>query len=224
MCLIIQKPAGRRISADFLTHAWQRNDHGWGMFHPAPGGPAWRKGMTLDELLACNDCLAIETEAYLHLRQATYGPVHAEMAHPHVVRDGLLLMHNGSIHHLAPRDPAVSDSAELATALRDLLAGLDAEQAAALLRSEGFRRLTAPLIQGSMVVLIDAQGAVRLGRDWHRVRQGEWHRDMQGVNVSNVHAWTPLSMGLWQQALRAARRRWGQGRMPSAASLRAWGS
>jgi hypothetical protein len=224
MCLIIQKPAGRRISAEFLNHAWQRNDHGWGVFHGAPGGPAWRKGMSLDDLLACNDALPVETEAYLHLRQATYGPVRSEMAHPHVVREGLLLMHNGSIHHLAPRDPAVSDSAELATALRDLLCGLDAGQAAALLRSEGFRRLTAPLIQGSMVVLIDAEGAVRLGRDWHRVRQGEWHRDMQGVNVSNVHAWTPLSMGLWQQALRSARRRWGQGLTLSAAGLRVWGN
>lgn len=223
MCLIIQKPAGRRISAAFITHAWQRNDHGWGVFHPAPGGPAWRKGMALDELLAMNEHLPIETEAYLHLRQATYGPVHEHMAHPHVVREGLLLMHNGSIHHLAPRDPAVSDSAELASALRDLLAGLDDVQAAALLRSEGFRRLTAPLIQGSMVVLIDAQGVVRLGRDWHRVRQGEWHGDMQGVAVSNVHAWTPLSMGLSQQALRAARRRWGQGLALSAAGPRAWG-
>ena len=208
MCLIIEKPAGRRIPAEFLAHAWQRNAHGWGVCHREAGRLAWRKGLVLDELTACNDALPLHAQAWLHLRQATYGPVQADMAHPHVVRPGLLLMHNGSIHHLAPQDASRSDSAELAAVLRELLAGLDDARAASLLRSDGFRRLTAPLLKGSMVVLVDGQGAVRLGRDWHVVGRDEWHGDMQGVRVSNTHAWTPLCTGPWQQVWRALRRGW----------------
>jgi hypothetical protein len=72
-----------------------------------------------------------------------------------------------------------------------MLAGLDDTQAQALLRSEGFGRLMAPLVQGSMVVLFDAQGAVRLGRDWHTVQTHEWDGEMPGIQVSNTHAWAP---------------------------------
>ena len=208
MCLIIKKPRGRLISADFLANAWQRNADGWGGFHLVAGRPVWSKGLQFDELLAWNARVPEAEEAYLHLRKATYGRICQEMAHPYLVREGLLLMHNGSIHHLAPTDPALSDTAELARMLRELLAGLSDEQAAAMLRSGAFRRLTAPLIKGSMVVLLDAEGAVCLGRDWHAVRQDEWHGAMHGIEVSNTHAWTPLSAGLWQQAVRAARRRW----------------
>ena len=79
----------------------------------------------------------------------------------------------------------------LARLLRNMLAGLDDAQAQALLRSEGFARLMAPLVQGSMVLLFDAQGAVRLGRDWHTVQAHEWDGEMPGIQVSNTHAWTP---------------------------------
>lgn len=191
MCLIIKKPVGRQIAADFLENVWQRNSHGWGVFHRHGGRLTWAKGMAFDELLAFNRQLPLDAEAYLHLRKATYGRICHDLAHPYLVREGLLLMHNGSIHHLAPSDPAQSDTAELARLLRDMLAGLDDTQAQALLRSEGFGRLMAPLVQGSMVVLFDAQGAVRLGRDWHTVQTHEWDGEMPGIQVSNTHAWAP---------------------------------
>jgi len=193
MCLIIKKPASRRICPAFLENAWRHNRDGWGSFHVQAGRPVWAKGLHFEELLAHNASLPAETEVYLHLRKATYGHVNHAMAHPYVVQNwpegGLLLMHNGSIEHLAPHDPALSDTAVLAGLLRDLLTGLSAHQAATLIRSEGFARLTAPLIQGSMVVLLDATGAVRLGRDWHAVRPGEWDAGMAGIEVSNTRTW-----------------------------------
>ena len=189
MCLILKKPLGRRITADFLANAWQRNAHGWGCFHMAQGGVIWARGLNLDELIAHNACLPLEAEVYLHLRRATYGDINHDMAHPYVVRDGLLLMHNGSIAHLAPQDPARSDTSELARLLRDMLDGLSDAQASSVIRSQGFRALTAPLIEGSMVVLMDAQGPVRLGRDWHTVRAADWCEAMAGVEVSNSHTW-----------------------------------
>ncbi|MFT3859195.1 MAG: hypothetical protein QM742_17405 [Aquabacterium sp.] len=195
MCLIIKKPAGRRIAEDFLTHAWQHNHHGWGCFHldaphaGTPGHIAWARGLQLDELIAHNARLPLEAEVYLHLRRATYGDVNHDMAHPYAVRPGLMLMHNGSIAHLAPQDTSLSDTSELARMLRDMLHGLSDAQAASLIRSQGFRKLTAPLIEGSMVVLMDAQGPVRLGRDWHAVRRADWHEGMVGIEVSNTHTW-----------------------------------
>lgn len=191
MCLIIRKVAGRRIQADFIENAWQRNAHGWGAFSVEEGRVVSARGMALAGLLDYNAGLPLDAEVYLHLRRATYGAINPQMTHPYQVRDGLMLMHNGSIHPLAPSDPAVSDSAELARLLADMLAGLDDRQAAALLRSEGFRRLTQPLVEGSMVVLFDREGAVRLGREWHVVQAHEWDGAMPGTEVSNTHAWIP---------------------------------
>lgn len=191
MCLIIKKPPGRRIAAEFLHNAWRHNHHGWGCVHREGGALVWTRGMVFDELLAHNERLPLEAEVYLHLRRATHGEVNHAMAHPHVVRPGLLLMHNGSIDRLAPGDTRISDTAELARLLGDLLSGLSDAQAAALIRGAGFRALTAPLIEGSMVVLMDTAGAVHLGRGWHTVQAGDWEACMVGIEVSNLHTWGP---------------------------------
>jgi hypothetical protein len=189
MCLIIHKPSERQIDPEFLRQAWRQNPDGWGGFHLQDGQPVWAKGLALEELVAWNAVLPAGTEAYLHLRQATYGHVNQAMAHPFVVREGLMLMHNGSIQALAPDDPAISDSAELARLLGDMLAGLNAEQASSVLRSEGFARLFQPLVGGSRVVLLDSAGAIRLGQGWHTVAHQEWNAAMHGIQVSNTHAW-----------------------------------
>ncbi len=189
MCLIIKKPFGRRIASDFLENAWQRNPHGWGCFHLDQGEVIWARGLLLSELIDHNDRLPLDAEVYLHLRRATYGEVSHDMTHPYVVRPGVLLMHNGNIAHLAPQDTARSDTSELARLLRDMLNGLSDDQAAGLIRSQGFRALTAPLIEGSMVVLMDAKGPVHLGRDWHTVQAADWSEAMAGMDVSNVHTW-----------------------------------
>lgn len=220
MCLIIRKPAERRICADFLRHAWQLNADGWGAFHLAGDRVVSARGMHLEQLLDYNAQLPLDAEVFIHLRKATYGEVNEAMAHPYRVRDRLLLMHNGSIHRLAPDDRSRSDTSELARLLADMLAGLDDEQVAALIRSDGFSTMTAPLVEGSMVILFDQRGAVRLGRDWHTVAAGEWDGVMPGIEVSNTHAWQPKSRRrapAWRQwiAAFAALRR---GRIHSPAS------
>lgn len=191
MCLIIKKPPGRSISSDFLENAWQHNHHGWGSFYrdKALGQVVWDRGLRFQDLLEHNARLPVDAEVFVHLRRATHGDVNHEMAHPFVVHPGLLLMHNGSIAQLAPQNTAISDTAELARLMRDMLSGLDGEQVGALIRSQGFRILTAPLIEGSMVVLMDSQGPVRLGRVWHTVQPEQWHDAMVGIEVSNSHTW-----------------------------------
>lgn len=191
MCLIIKKPPGRSIATDFLENAWRHNHHGWGWFHrdEAQGQVLWSRGLCLQDLLEHNARLPLEAEVYLHLRRATHGHVNHDMAHPFVVHPGLLLMHNGSIDRLAPQDAALSDTAELARMLKDMLNGLGETQVSGLIRSAGFRALIAPLIEGSMVVLMDGQGPVCLGRAWHAVKQEQWHEAMVGIEVSNSHTW-----------------------------------
>jgi hypothetical protein len=183
MCLIIKKPAGRRLCDAFIANAWLKNSDGWGSLRLLDGQPVAAKGLALDDLLAHNRTLP------LHLRKATYGPVNQQLAHPFQVREGLYLMHNGNIDHLAPTDTSQSDTAVLAGLINNLLTGLGNRQAARLLRSEGFARLSAPLLQGSMVLLLDHAGAVRLGRDWLLVQAGQWHSGMCGIEVSNTHTW-----------------------------------
>lgn len=189
MCLIIKKPPGRRISEDFLLNAWQRNAHGWGSFSAQQGQVRWHRGLHLEDLLAHNRTLADEQEVYVHLRKATHGDINEAMAHPHMVRPDLLLMHNGSIDQLAPADRSLSDTHELARLLANLLGELGSVQAAGLIRSEGFRRLVAPLIEGSLLILLDTHGPVHLGRQWHTVTQEDWDEVMSGFEVSNRHTW-----------------------------------
>lgn len=211
MCLIIKKPAGRRITADFLENAWRHNHHGWGFFHlghrdhcgATQQRLVWARGLDVDALIAHNAELPLDTEVYLHLRRATHGDVNQEMAHPFEVHAGLLLMHNGSIDCLAPQDTEVSDTAELARLLRNMLAGLSEAQVATLIRSQGFQALTAPLIEGSMVLLLDAQGAVRLGRAWHAVQRDQWDEAMAGIEVSNTHTWGERSAEQAQDRVRS---------------------
>lgn len=202
MCLIIKKPAGRSICADFLKNAWERNFHGWGGFFVQDGEVVWERGLDFDDLLAYNSRLPAKVEACIHLRKATYGEVNHEMAHPYMVRPGLMLMHNGSIPQLAPQNPAFSDTSELARLLGDLLKDLSDEQTAAMVRSPAFARLTAPLIDGSMVVLMDQGGVVRLGREWHTVKSCEWTGAMTGIQVSNSHTWGEKARELARQAQR----------------------
>lgn len=189
MCLIIKKSRGRRIASDFLENAWQHNADGWGCFHAAQGRVISERGLCLRTLISHNEALPVGDEVYLHLRRATRGDVNRDMTHPHTVRPGLLLMHNGSIDRLVPQNPARSDTFELARLLNDMLGGWSDVQASAVIRSVGFCALTAPLIDGSMVVLMDACGAVRLGRDWHTLSSADWSEAMDGVQVSNVHTW-----------------------------------
>ncbi|MDI1260678.1 hypothetical protein [Aquabacterium sp.] len=202
MCLIIKKPAGRTICADFLKNAWERNFHGWGGFFVQNDEVVWARGLAFDELVEYNRRLPTHVEACIHLRKATYGDVNHDMAHPYTVRPGLMLMHNGSIAHLAPQNPAFSDTSELARLLGDLLKGLSDDQARDLIRTHAFARLTAPLIEGSMVVLMDKDGVVRLGRDWHTVQSCEWTGAMTGIEVSNSHTWGEKARALSQQARR----------------------
>lgn len=196
MCLIIKKPSGRRIPRDFLENVHRKNPDGWGCFFARGEQLVWDRGLGFDGLLQLNASLPTDAEVYLHLRQATYGRVTTEMAHPFAVTPGLLLMHNGSLHPLAPDDAANSDTWELARLLRSLLGGLSEAQAASLLRSEGFAKLTAPLLDGSMVVLLDKRGAISLGRPWHTVGREEWEWPVAGIDVSNTYAWTPQCAAL----------------------------
>ena len=65
--------------------------------------------------------------------------------------------------------------------------------------SEGFARLIGPLIHGSMVLLLDRDGVVRLGREWHRVAADEWWPSMHGIEVSNARTWRPHCPQRWRQ-------------------------
>jgi len=201
MCLIIHKPANRPVCPAFVENAWQRNGHGWGVITwDTEGEPRAQQGMRLDDLLQHLQALPETQPALLHLRQATVGAVNLAMTHPFLVRPGLWLMHNGSIRTLRPSQPGHSDTAELARLLGELLAGLDDAQARATVRSEAFARLLAPLVKGSMVLLADRDGVVRLGREWHRVAHDEWHPSMQGIEVSNARTWRPRCPQAWRQA------------------------
>lgn len=192
MCLIIRKPAGRGITAAFLSQAWQRNHHGWGSVRWQGGRCVATRGMALDTLQAHVADLPAREEVLIHLRRATHGPVTLAMTHPFAVCPGTLLMHNGRIDSLAHPEDAVSDTWELARRLGLWLGALSAPAASRVMRSAGFARQLEPILGDSLVLLADARGWLRLGRAWYTVQAADWHETaMHGIEVSNRHTWAP---------------------------------
>ena len=191
MCLIIKKPSGRTLPEDFLAETWRSNHDGWGYSYLTAGGLYVERGMSLDSLLARCQALPVDVEVFLHLRKATAGIITDEMAHPYIVRHGMLLMHNGTISNLVPPCRIKSDSWALARLLGDMLQSLSDVQSAHLIRTEGFAAMLSALIAPSRVVLLDTYGAVLFGQGWHTVSADEWSAEMDGILVSNTTAWTP---------------------------------
>ena len=103
MCLLILKPAGKRLpTPEEITRAWTRNKDGGGFsFREKDGTLTLCKGIFCVEsmILSMATHLSIETEAVIHLRYSTHKGDMVKNCHPHRIGDGALgvCSHNGVI-------------------------------------------------------------------------------------------------------------------------------
>ena len=138
MCVIIVKPAGKRIPADLLEATASLNRDGWGLMGLRDNGelvvkrqPRVRPGDIARALTGLDDATVA-----LHLRLRTAGSTTEADVHPFKVTDDLYLMHNGTLD-IQRREPGRSDTWHL---VNDVLQPL-AERFEGLLGDDAFAAL-----------------------------------------------------------------------------------
>jgi glutamine amidotransferase len=110
MCLIIHRPMGCEIPADWLDNALEHNADGWGIMasdgkrlHIVRGLASKGFHKRLPSFDAC--------EVFIHFRYATHGKADIGNCHPFTILDGeYAVMHNGVIPIDCSSNPARSDT------------------------------------------------------------------------------------------------------------------
>lgn len=99
MCIAIYKPKGKVLTPDTLTTCFANNPDGAGFMFARDGCLVTRKGyFTFDEFWL--DFAMLDQKLYdmvLHFRIATHGKINYHNCHPHKVKHGLGMVHNGII-------------------------------------------------------------------------------------------------------------------------------
>lgn len=122
MCLLMVKPAGVPLPADFADIADQAayaNPDGVGFAYAASGKVIRQRSVSVtpaEFARIAGDAIPAESPAIIHFRFGTSGGVSKTLCHPFLLGDGSAFAHNGVI----PITPAVgmSDTATLAASVR----------------------------------------------------------------------------------------------------------
>lgn len=101
MCLAIVKPAGRVLSKDILTQGWISNPDGGGFAWHENGKICHVKGLMLlktfikeyEEAQAAHK----NSNFLVHFRIRSMGDRTSNNTHPHILKSGAALIHNGTI-------------------------------------------------------------------------------------------------------------------------------
>lgn len=175
MCLIIHKPAGRRIAGDLLEAALSLNGDGFGLMGARADGRLLlvrRPRIALDELLALESDLR-EADYVLHLRQRTRGDTGVHNVQPFRVASQTWLMHNGTLHSLPSNVPGRSDSWHL---VQHLLRPLAQRRSGVLLDNAFLRLLELAVGPENKLALFDfaAQRFVLINQEYGAELDGLW--------------------------------------------------
>lgn len=122
MCVIIHKPADKRISYRTLRRAYHANQHGWGLVaKDATGALTVARGTSKIGDLITEYKKVEDQEVLIHCRIATSGEKDIVNTHPFEVMPGVWMMHNGTLwESMVPiRDKSKCDSWHFA---KDILA------------------------------------------------------------------------------------------------------
>lgn len=97
MCVIIHKPANKRVSKRNLKKCWSRNEDGAGLMYVEGGKLKVEKGiMTFREFFKRYEKHKTKN-LVMHMRLASAGLVSKDNTHPFFVDEDLAMCHNGTI-------------------------------------------------------------------------------------------------------------------------------
>lgn len=161
MCIIVYLPAGAGMDRETLQTCWDANPDGAGYMFSQDGKLIIRKGFMDFEKFwrsfeKADRTAGAETNFVLHFRIASHGKVNLENCHPHRIRKGLAIAHNGIIDCMDAK-PKGKDS-DTVLYVRKILKNLPD----GFLRSKGIRQLIRLTIDWSKLAFMDATGRVTL--------------------------------------------------------------
>lgn len=125
MCVMIVQEPNVELSKELLKQCFDNNSHGCGYTFAKDGAIYYNKTLDFEEFYESysKDREANQDLYFLvHFRLATHGEVNLDNAHPFVVNDKMIMMHNGTINNCTPAKGDVrSDSKVFA---EDIIANL----------------------------------------------------------------------------------------------------
>jgi DNA-directed RNA polymerase subunit RPC12/RpoP len=104
MCLLVFKPIGQKMPEEFVENANENNDDGMGIYHQN------KIFKTLHNVEKVKQICQQDEPCVVHFRLGTQGLNNVDNCHPHKIRDGLWLFHNGILIDM-PNHHELSDTA-----------------------------------------------------------------------------------------------------------------
>lgn len=170
MCLIIDKPAGKKLERGVLERSLSRNPDGWGLMYADAGSIIVHKGLLPTEFLRIAYSIPKTAHVVYHHRLATHGSKTMDNCHPFPVTDDIYMMHNGILGITTTLEHDKTDSYHFARyVLRPMLMNDPS-----LFGTARFADLIESLIDKDKIVLLRADGACqRIGEGVER--KGLWY-------------------------------------------------
>jgi predicted glutamine amidotransferase len=187
MCVIIHKPAGKRIKDEDIINAATRNDDGFGYMYYDPEQDKiitdkflFNKPEDLLEIFASQ----VQYEVVYHLRIKTHGPITRKNCHPFKILSkekhgqDMYFMHNGTISKVKE----IEDESDTRAFNREVLKPL-LKANKKIINTEAFKKLVEEFIGTSKLVFMTGTGEVIKFNE----RLGDTH---DGMWVSNKYSFS----------------------------------
>ena len=159
MCIIIFKPAGKSLPADYVRLKCEMsNPHGFGFATPTKVFHSMRRAEFERELKAN---VTADEPCFMHCRIATHGSIKYENCHPFVdLESGVAFAHNG-ILNIEP----IGDKTDSETAFLTRFVPVIRKYG---IRSKELEREVDRIIGGSRFIFMDSEGHVKMFGHWYK--------------------------------------------------------
>lgn len=172
MCVIAAKPKNIVIPEETLRQCFERNPDGAGFVAHHDGRLILHKGFfTFESFWEIYQPFALDA-AVIHFRIKTHGNKDADMCHPFVVNDNLVVAHNGIINISNATDTTKSDTWMFV----EYVLKPEMAKSPAAYKRPSFQFLLSGTIDNSKLAFLDSKGAITLINEEKGVKDGEvWY-------------------------------------------------
>ena len=197
MCLILRTPPTDSLTLTEVADVFRRNSDGYGAMWRSPAGRIHTvaalprtavEAHTMAEHAYAKARAHGATTVWHHWRMATHGSITLDNTHPFSLGPYAQLMHNGIVPGMGDR--TVSDTAELASRLAEVLRGMSATDTDTYLQRDDVRAWLNATIGASRVVVLGPTVDLVVDADRSGVDVGDrWY--------SNTYAWSAPRASSW---------------------------
>ena len=212
MCLILRTPPTDSLSLAEVADVFRRNSDGYGAMWRGPAGrihtvAALPRTSAEAHIMAERAYVMARahgaTTIWHHWRMATHGSITLDNTHPFSLGPYAQLMHNGIVPRMGSR--SMSDTAELASHLADVLRGLSATDTDTYLQRDDFKAWLKGTIGASRVVILGPSVDLVVDADSSGVDVGDrWYSNTYAWSAPRASSWASLrdrdDSGLWRYA------------------------